>query len=173
MAIKPPQHAVDATPYLVSIFDPAWDEDRVARETEEFFKDAPKEHPVRVYHRGETRFDLDATANVGGAQVTIRDYIGKDATKIKIRRLMPDEYSTARDLLRAVGFHKAFEFACKWGTLAIDGWDLSRNGDGALSSGQMLDLHDATEGDLITEIGSAVMAVSRSLSSAEKKPSAT
>ena len=173
MAIKPPQHAVDSVPYLVSVYDPAWDEDRIEREVTEFFAGNAKAHPVREYHRGETRFDLDAPANVGGATVSPKDYLGEGYTRIRLRRLMPDEYSTARDLLRAVGVHKAFEFSCKWGVSSIDGWELARNGDGSLTDQQMLAIHDATEGDLITEIGAAVMAISRSLSSAEKKASAT
>lgn len=172
MALRPPQHRIDATPTLVSIQDPAWDWDRVERETEDQLDGDGQSHPVREYHRGSTRYDLDAPSKLAGATVTAKDYLGDDYTGFRLRRLTVDEHATARDLVSAVGINKATEFACRWGLVDAKGYDMTRRGDGSLSDPAMSQVRDAGGLDLIVEIGAAVMRISEGLTAAEKKASA-
>lgn len=79
--LRPPSHRADAPIVYVHPSDPAWDNDRIARELKEYREaDPPKpesQHPVRRYRDGHTRYDI----------TQVQDYIGPDATKWAFKRI--------------------------------------------------------------------------------------
>ncbi len=175
MAIKPPQHSVDATPVFIAPMDPAWDRERIDREIAEHYKEKASDHPVRRYWRGETRYDLDAPFCVDGADLTIKDYLTADATRWTLRRLSVDERAAYYDLASS-GSIQAAAFAVRWGLRKCDAFDLTRTADGALSEASMQQIVDAGDAckkdggmELLISLGSAIGNVSQGITVAEGK----
>jgi len=188
MALKrPPNHRVNATPVLIINDDPAWDQERIAKdvaeataenerrkEDEETPGDADQidigEHPYFRYQRGETRFDLDAQTPWRGTPLSASDYLlpGEEATRFVLRRLRWNDYH--RVLSLAGQGNEAKLCACRIGLVRVEGCpDLRIDKDATYrSDDEMQQLHDL-EPRLALLIGSAVWEASQPLRESEKK----
>jgi hypothetical protein len=128
MALRPPQHRVDAPGVYIVEADEAWDREKIdadkamvkerlevwARQVEEARKEKlpepPKpptmeDHPITRYQSGETRYDLNAPLQWDGEEVPVTRYLnGVPPTRFHLRRLPIDVYARCEEfVLQASG----------------------------------------------------------------------
>ena len=195
--LKPPTHAIDGIAVFISSHDPAWDFERItaervvrvdaalaAKQAAVVGADAitatltPAEtaaavalSPVERYYAGKTRYQPDAPDwSADGKPTTARAYL-RDVER-------PAEFG-----LRRLGFRAFQEVAaldeprarlveaCRLGLRSItaDGHRWRATGDGPAPDEQIEVLHTARP-DLVTEIGAAVILLSRALDSEAETP---
>ena len=187
MLYSPPKHTIEAAAGVTSVYvvrsDPAWNRDRVAREVAEFFGGDESLHPVSRYHRGESRFDLDAEYVVGSETVTARTYLKGRATEFRLRRLSTLDRSRVMEWLQIRpgeaprNIPIAMNYCTRLGAVEVENLDIPwLASDGELSEITMSALYDCSTDnqrgagqDLITEIGVAVWQLSKPLDYSEKK----
>jgi hypothetical protein len=200
--LKIPRHRVDKQPEFIPINDDAWDFDKIREEVEELKgedgeadRDAQMEHAFFLYHRGETRCDLDAVSAEGRSA---REYLLLDAEPEAwlLRRLQMQEWYDVRGALVSSGDSaKAALMACRLGVVGNRGYTgpklkgLEKNG--ALSKSDMQILWELDPGvigktdicgvlwsiagldSLPVQLGNAVINASAPPTLAEKKASAS
>ena len=170
MSLNIPQHTPDATPWLISEKDDAWDHARINSEIAAHGL-SEDEHPFTRYQLAETRYDLDAPFTLpDGQTVPIRDYLRDEhpPARFKLRRLTPDEFATTQDYLLRGASSQAYTYAAKVGLTGLEGIDgvTFKKRRGQLEPKLVELLHRA---GVLLEIGSAVYLLSKPLTEAEKK----
>jgi len=173
--LTPPQHTPDHEPVFIWRQDPAWDMDRIGRETaEQRLSDASWTHPIDHYFSGASRLDLDAVGKVGAEQVTARQYLRGKATEFVLRRLPPATYvDVMAQIRRALDAGDDFPvgslyLACKEGVRSVRGLDGLQWVHGELTEQSMHVLLDLGLG-LVMDLGLAVWQYSQPMRDAEKK----
>ena len=170
MALKrPPQHRVDAEPVYVDEQDSAWDIERIKRECAEMRREgqSPSRHPVAVYHRGESRFDLGAAYSVLGVPRTAADYLGPDATRFVLRRLSHSELYRMTDMGSTSALGRLY--GCRVGLVRVEGDGPKVQRDDYGVTDESLDNVFAWGAALPAKIGLAVFLASQPLTEDEKK----
>lgn len=127
-----------------------------------------EDHPLEVYWRGESRYDLQAQGHLMGKPVDVRDYFNKGTPTIfTLRRLGWQEYNRLLEIEDARS--RLFSFA-RAGVTAIcgPGVDLVVKGDDGIPNAWMQALFDADHHWGIT-VGTAVVLYNRALTESEKK----
>lgn len=180
--LKPPTHAIDGLAVFISSHDPAWDFERIAAErvarVDAAAARTPAENshavalsPVERYYAGKTRYQPDAPDwGADGKPTTARAYLrdGEKPAEFGLRRLGFRAFQevAALDEPRA----RLVE-ACRLGLRSItaDGHRWRAAGDGPAPDEQIEVLH-AARPDLVTEIGAAVILLSRALDSEAETP---
>ena len=185
--LKPPTHAIDGLAVFISSHDPAWDFERIAAERQArieqvagpFVREersvevarAVALSPVERYYAGKTRYQPDAPEwGADGKPTTARAYLrdGERPAEFGLRRLGFRAFQevAALDEPRA----RLVE-ACRLGLRSItaDGHRWRATGDGPAPDEQIEVLHTARP-DLVTEIGAAVILLSRALDSEAETP---
>ena len=185
--LKPPTHAIDGLAVFISSHDPAWDFERIAAERQARIEHAKADgqdgltaaetaaavalSPVERYYAGKTRYQPDAPDwSADGKPTTARAYLrdGERPAEFGLRRLgfRAFQEMTALDEPRA----RLVE-ACRLGLRSItaDGHRWRATGDGPAPDEQIEVLHTARP-DLVTEIGAAVIRLSRALDSEAETP---
>lgn len=186
--LKPPTHAIDGIAVFISSHDPAWDFERIAAEREAQIERAVADghidgdaapgiaravalSPVERYYAGKTRYQPDAP-----------DW-GADGKPTTVRAFLRDGERPAEFGLRRLGFRAFQEVAaldeprarlveaCRLGLRSItaDGHRWRAAGDGPAPDEQIEVLH-AARPNLVTEIGAAVLLLSRALDSEAETP---
>lgn len=193
LKIKPPTHAIDGLAVFISATDPAWDFERLAAERDaqvaralaekQTVMDLPLDltraetqaaiarAPVERYYAGKSRFQLDAPDwAADGSPSTARAYLkaGEKPAEFGLRRLgfqaFQEIMETEHPRARLIG-------ACRAGLRSIkaDGYNWRAAGDEPADDEQLEALHGASPA-LVTEIGSAVMLLSRPLDHEAETP---
>jgi hypothetical protein len=182
MALRPPQHRIDAPIVFVHRSDSAWDRDRIEREKADMRKADldPRDHPVDRYLGGFTRYHLDAQATVGGEVVTVRSYLDdtKQPTFWRLRRLTVHEwYEVHPQWERAVRAKesptKAYVMAATLGVVKVENGPTLDLTAGRLTAGdleKLREIGEAIDDDLIVAIGEAVYQASMPLREDEIRP---
>ena len=189
LIIKPPTHTIDGLATFISSTDPAWDLARVEAERAAFVRvvvdaaqakvtvasnDPPitkaeraaaiARAPVERYYAGRTRFQPDAPDwAADGAPTTARNYLkaGEKPAEFGLRRLSFRAYQEIAELENP---RARLVEACRLGLRSItaDGYRWRATGDGPAGDEQIEALHEANPA-LVTEIGGAVLLLSRPL----------
>lgn len=188
--LKPPTHSIDGLAVFISATDPAWDIDRLKAERDAHVavalaekRDAAPEAdrdaveltvaemqaaiaraPVERYYAGKTRFQLDAPDwAADGSPTTARNYLkaGEKPAEFGLRRLSFRAYQEIAELENP---RARLVEACRLGLRSItaDGYRWRATGDGPAGDEQIEALHEANPA-LVTEIGGAVLLLSRPL----------
>lgn len=190
LKIKPPTHSIDGNAVFVSLLDPAWDLDRLEGErkaqvaaalaakrddapeadrdavelTDEETWAARARAPALRYYAGKTRFQLDAP-----------DW-GADGKPTTARAFLKPKEKPAEFGLRRLGFRAYQEIdivanprarlieACRLGLQSIkaEGYSWRAKDDEPAGDEQLEALHEVNP-NLVTEIGEAVLRLSRPL----------
>jgi hypothetical protein len=175
MLNRPPRHRADAQPIYIDVGDPAWDWTRIEADRKamtEARQDVDR-HPVNVYFRGASRYDLDARYPVCGELKSASDYVKLgEAWKFLLRRLPAKAFYRVRTLWQQSPEEGAFE-AFRLGVLEVDGPEapkLKRTAEGLTDEAvdEIFTLKDGPE--IIPRIGAAVHWASRPLDDDEGKP---
>lgn len=150
-----PQHSI--TSPITYIAPAAFDLDRCITERETM-PDEGDGHPLSIYLRGESRYDLDAPQPVGDQVHTARDYLKPDHSfpEWKLRRLNAREVCACRDAGGDTGRRLAFSM-----TLSVLGRPLS---DAKVD--EYADTHGMAE---ILNVGEAALRASEAPKASEKK----
>ena len=190
LTIKPPTHAIDGLAVFIASTDPVWDLDRTVAEAHAQVNRAlvdkqktvagpdaitagltAAEHvaaiaraPVERYYAGKTRFQLDAPDwAADGSPTTARNYLkaGEKPAEFGLRRLSFRAYQEIAELENP---RARLVEACRLGLRSItaDGYRWRATGDGPAGDEQIEALHEANPA-LVTEIGGAVLLLSRPL----------
>lgn len=188
--LKPPTHSIDGLAVFISATDPAWDIDRLKAERDAHVavalaekRDAAPEAdrdaveltvaetraaiaraPLERYYAGKTRFQLDAPDwAADGSPTTARNYLkaGEKPAEFGLRRLSFRAYQEIAELENP---RARLVEACRLGLRSItaDGYRWRATGDGPAGDEQIEALHEANPA-LVTEIGGAVLLLSRPL----------
>lgn len=172
MALRPPQHRVDAPIVYIHPNDDAWDLDRVRAEQETM--DKPAEHPVAKYMGGFTRYDLNAKGMVGENEVCPADYIdeAKEPVKWHLKRLNAQQWYEVQPIWeRAVRRDEtpwdAYLRCGKYGVSKVDGLKLD-GPPGNLTADDVKLLYKI-DPELLKDVGEAVYSASLPLREDEKK----
>lgn len=180
MALRPPQHRIDAPILFVHATDTAWDEERIQREQQAMRSaDPPQEassHPVARYLGGFTRYDLDAAATVLGQVVTVRDYLddAKQPTIWKLRRLSADEWYDVHPLFERDVRRGEKPWACyircgKLGVSKVENGPALELIAGRMTTADVAKI-DAIGRSMLYDIGEAVYQASMDLREDERRP---
>lgn len=188
--LKPPTHAIDGLAVFVASTDPVWDLDRTVAEAHAQVNRALVDKqktvagpdaitaeltaaervaaiaraPVERYYAGKTRFQLDAPDwAADGSPTTARNYLkaGEKPAEFGLRRLSFRAYQEIAELENP---RARLVEACRLGLRSItaDGYRWRATGDGPAGDEQIEALHEANPA-LVTEIGGAVLLLSRPL----------
>lgn len=190
--LKPPTHNSTAPAIFVSGLDDAWDEERLERELEavkarlQEWEAAEEEsrgprpqgfedHPVSIYRRGDTRYDISAPMRWEGEIVRVSDYLTGTPTKFVLRQLAPNVYAEIQDRLVSLGpdestsqWNQIMLKCCMHGLAHVEGLDLHMR-RGMVTEVGVRELLDIGGWGLVTAIGHAAFRYSQPLSAAEKK----
>ena len=195
--LKPPTHAIDGLAVFVASTDPVWDLDRTVAEAHAQVNRALVDKqktvagpdaitaeltaaervaaiaraPVERYYAGKTRFQLDAPDwAADGSPTTARNYLkaGEKPAEFGLRRLSFRAYQEIAELENP---RARLVEACRLGLRSItaDGYRWRATGDGPAGDEQIEALHEANPA-LVTEIGGAVLLLSRPLDSEAEGP---
>jgi hypothetical protein len=182
MALRPPQHRIDAPIRFIHPSDTAWDRERWDREKDEMRKAGldPSDHPVDRYLGGFTRYDPDAEATVNGAVVTVNEYIddAKQPTVWHLKRLTILQWYDVqpmweRDVRAGQSPKKAYVHAATIGVAKVDNGPTLDLTGGKLTTSDLEKLREIGSGigdDLIVAIGEAVYQASMPLREDERRP---
>jgi hypothetical protein len=182
MALRPPQHRIDAPILYVHPSDDAWDKPRFESEKEQMRAAGldPRDHPLELYFGGFTRYDLSAKATVAGEVVTLRSYLddAKHPTIWKLRRLTVHEWYDVSPIWEQEAIAKrkptkAYFLAATIGIRQVDNGPTLDLPGGKLSPSDLEKLRDMGEAmgeDLILAIGEAVYSASMPLREDERRP---
>ena len=188
--LKPPTHAIDGLAVFIASTDPVWDLDRTVAEAHAQVNRALVDKqktvagpdaitaeltaaervaaiaraPVERYFAGKTRFQLDAPDwAADGSPTTARNYLkaGEKPAEFGLRRLSFRAYQEIAELENP---RARLVEACRLGLRSItaDGYRWRATGDGPAGDEQIEALHEANPA-LVTEIGGAVLLLSRPL----------
>ena len=188
--LKPPTHAIDGLAVFIASTDPVWDLDRTVAEAHAQVNRALVHKqktvagpdaitaeltaaervaaiaraPVERYYAGKTRFQLDAPDwAADGSPTTARNYLkaGEKPAEFGLRRLSFRAYQEIAELENP---RARLVEACRLGLRSItaDGYRWRATGDGPAGDEQIEALHEANPA-LVTEIGGAVLLLSRPL----------
>ena len=188
--LKPPTHAIDGLAVFIASTDPVWDLDRTVAEAHAQVNRALVDKqktvagpdaitaeltaaervaaiaraPVERYYAGKTRFQLDAPDwAADGSPTTARNYlqVGEQPAEVGLRRLSFRAYQEIAELENP---RARLVAACRLGLRSIpaDGYRWRPTGDGPAGDEQIEALHEANPA-LVTEIGGAVLLLSRPL----------
>ena len=188
--LKPPTHAIDGLAVFIASTDPVWDLDRTVAEAHAQVNRALVDKqktvagpdaitaeltaaervaaiaraPVERYFAGKTRFQLDAPDwAADGSPTTARNYLkaGEKPAEFGLRRLSFRAYQEIAELENP---RARLVEACRLGLRSItaDGYRWRATGDGPAGDEQIEALHEANPA-LVTEIGGAVLRLSRPL----------
>lgn len=188
--LKPPTHAIDGLAVFIASTDPVWDLDRTVAEAHAQVNRALVDKqktvagpdaitaeltgaervaaiaraPVERYYAGKTRFQLDAPDwAADGSPTTARNYLkaGEKPAEFGLRRLSFRAYQEIAELENP---RARLVEACRLGLRSItaDGYRWRATGDGPAGDEQIEALHEANPA-LVTEIGGAVLLLSRPL----------
>ena len=188
--LKPPTHAIDGLAVFIASTDPVWDLDRTVAEAHAQVNRALVDKqktvagpdaitaeltaaervaaiaraPVERYYAGKTRFQLDAPDwAADGSPTTARNYlkVGEKPAEFGLRRLSFRAYQEIAELENP---RARLVEACRLGLRSItaDGYRWRATGDGPAGDEQIEALHEANPA-LVTEIGGAVLLLSRPL----------
>lgn len=193
LKIKPPTHAIDGLAVFISATDPAWDFERLAAERDaqvaralaekQTVMDLPLDltraetqaaiarAPVERYFAGKSRFQLDAPDwAADGSPSTARAYLkaGEKPAEFGLRRL---GFRAFQEVVEIENPRARLIEACRLGLRSIkaDGYTWKAPGDEPAGDEQLEALHGASPA-LVTEIGSAVMLLSRPLDHEAETP---
>lgn len=200
LIIKPPTHTIDGLAVFISSTDPAWDIDRLKAERDAHvaaaltekrsahperdaaFLEALDLHiteraaaiaraPVERYYAGKTRLQPDAPDwAADGSPTTARAYLkpGERPAEFGLRRLGFRAYQEIGEINNPRA--RLLE-ACRLGLRSItaDGYRWRATGDGPAGDEQIEALHEANPA-LVTEIGGAVLLLSRPLDPESEGP---
>lgn len=178
MALRPPQHRIDAIATFVHPTDTAWDRDRIETERAAMKELglAEKDHPVSKYIGGWTRYDIDAAQTLMGQVVTIRDYLddSKQPTLWKLRRLTAEEWyeiqpKYERDVRRGDRPWAAYIHAGRIGIKSVENGPALEMSGGRLTPSDVQKLDEISH-ELLYAIGEAVYAASLDLREDERRP---
>ena len=115
MGLKIPRHRVDAPPCFVSESDDAWDRERIELERAAMARAGrdPDDHPVSLYHAGNSRYDLGAKHQIDDEQTrSASEYLRPGAWMFHLRRLSHDEYYRAKHRAQIDGIEVAMDALC-------------------------------------------------------------
>ena len=188
--LKPPTHAIDGLAVFVASTDPVWDLDRTVAEAHAQVNRALVDKqktvagpdaitaeltaaervaaiaraPVERYYAGKTRFQLDAPDwAADGSPTTARNYLkaGEKPAEFGLRRL---SFRAYQEIVEIENPRARLIEACRLGLRSItaDGYRWRATGDGPAGDEQIEALHEANPA-LVTEIGGAVLLLSRPL----------
>ncbi len=188
--LKPPTHAIDGLAVFIASTDPVWDLDRTVAEAHAQVNRALVDKqktvagpdaitaeltaaervaaiaraPVERYYAGKTRFPLDAPDwAADGSPTTARNDLkaGEKPAEFGLRRLSFRAYQEIAELENP---RARLVEACRLGLRSItaDGYRWRATGDGPAGDEQIEALHEANPA-LVTEIGGAVLLLSRPL----------
>lgn len=197
LKIKPPTHAIDGLAVFISATDPAWDFERLAAERDaqvaralaerrdaapEVERDAveltPTERtaavaraPVERYYAGATRYQPGAPDwAADGSPSTARAFLraGEKPAEFGLRRL---GFRAFQEIVETENPRARLIEACRLGLRSIkaDGYTWKATGDEPAGDEQLEALHGASPA-LVTEIGGAVMLLSRPLDHEAETP---
>lgn len=173
--MQPPTHGIDDLGEYVDITDPAWDWDRLKKETEAMqeAKEDPGGHPLRQYLQGLTRWSLDAEHPVNGQRKCAREYFksGVEPTIWTLRRIGREAFRRDATLRRRDELEQANDEAMRKGIRASEGpraVPLTGGGEFELTDTDMTAIWES-DPTLPDRLGPAVIAFSRPLSAAEGK----
>lgn len=183
MALRPPQHRIDAPICYVHPKDTAWDHERIERERVEMKKAGldPDDHPVARYGGGFTRYDLDAEATLFGQTVTVRAYLdeAKQPTIWRLKRLGVHDWYDVEPLWqkgRREGEEiptRASVYAASIGVIKVENGPVLELTSGRLTTNDLeriREIGSAIGSDLIVSIGVAVYQGSMPLREDERRP---
>jgi hypothetical protein len=172
--MKPPHHKHAALLRVIDTDDPAWNFKRWLAELDGLEEDDHDAHPMVMYRKGRTHFDLDAPGHVieDGERVprTPRDYLSGTNPKVfEARRLTPLELADVLDQPTHKGQYFTFQACC----MRIEGVPglVFENGRGRASEGQMRAAADAVGADAVMRIGQSIINASMGPSPSEGKRS--
>ena len=124
MALRPPQHAVDAPIVYVHHADDAWSFDQIGEEREKMTAagEDPDRHPVAVYHSGKSRYDLNASYAVCGEMRSAAMYLdeAKGPWRWKLKRLPFDDFYQVQSLI-GQSYELGAIKACRLGVTGVEG----------------------------------------------------
>jgi len=193
LKIKPPTHNIDGLAVYVSSTDPAWDFERLATERDaqvaralaekQTVMDLPLDlthaemaaaiarAPVERYYAGKTRVQLDAPDwAADGSPTTARAYLkpGEKPAEFGLRRL---GYRAYQEICETENPRARLIEAARLGLRSIkaDGYSWRATGDEPAGDEQIEALHGASPA-LVTEIGGAVLLLSRPLDNEAETP---
>ena len=181
LKISPPTHQADAAHVLyVSALDGAWDIERITADREKRLaradkgadpSDAVAACPVVQYHAGKTRGQIDAPAwDADGKPCSAGSFLreGVKPSTFGLRRL---GYRAFGEVLGIVEPRARLVAAARLGLRSIDadGYTWAAAGD-ALATDEQLEALHAANPALLTEIGGAVLALSRPLDNETETP---
>lgn len=177
MARRPlPSYTIDGKAIYIPEADNAWDWDRVEAERKDYEEG---EHPVDLYHQGQTRCRLESVQDYLDLSKNPEKWFLKEPppeVKIEIEALWrqgvrayvkdPDGNEDQADAL----LHKAYLLAAKHGVDRVENCqiDVAFNRDGTLSDLAINTLNKAWPGS-VNEIGRVVRESFRPLDEAEGK----
>ena len=165
---------MDAKATFIYPDDPAWDADRIERESAE----NEEEHPLAAYWRGDTRYDLHARTPYAGEEVSAGDYITGEPDRYHLRRLSVDQIAEVGDLLAREwtreGEHASLQTVwvkcARFGLSGIDSRAVQYEARGGrVTEGCMRSLFDHGSMPLIVAIGQAAWNLSKPITEAEGK----
>lgn len=180
--MQPPQHDIDAAPFIVVSGDPAWDHESVMAETKGLNAEELAEHPYVAYMSGRSRYDLTAEFRWKGGLGSASDYLDADtpATRIELRRLNLRERCEITDATRreqkkhgkGASLLSVYYEAARMAVVAVHGArDLEFRKGTEVPDDVLEKLCDRLGGlDVVAQIGSAAVILSYPLNEAEKKP---
>ncbi len=196
LKLKPPTHTIDGLAVFISSTDPAWDLPRIEAERAAFVRvaedaaqaevtDGRRVHPltkaeseaaaarapVERYYAGLTRFQLDAPDwAADGSPTTARAFLkpGEKPAEFGLRRLGHRAY---QEVVETEHPRARLVEACRLGLRSIkaDGYSWRAKDDEPAGDEQLEALHGASPA-LVTEIGGAVLALSRPLDPEAETP---
>ncbi len=190
LRIKPPTHSIDGNAVYISAADPAWDLDKLKAERDAQVAaalaakrdDAPEADrdaveltadevaaaaaraPVERYYVGKTRYQPSAADwSADGSPTTARAYLrsGEKPAEFVLRRL---GFRAYQEIVETENPRARLIEACRLGLRSItaDGYKWKATGDEPAGDEQIEALHEASP-SLVTEIGGAVLLLSRPL----------
>lgn len=174
--MRPPHHRIGAQLRIIDLGDPAFD-DRFNAEIAPLDLAEAAEHPILLFRRGETHFDLDAPGWVVDEdgerrQACAREYLRPGAVpKVFVaRRLDPAELATCLDLGENGGRAYAFRIAVR----RIEGapelaYEVAEGK--AATDRQLRAVGELLGGEAVLRVGRMVIDASRRPTPAEGKPS--
>jgi hypothetical protein len=169
--MRPPSHAIDSDPVYILPDDPAWDHERLERESGD-----DEVHPLAGYFGGETRYDLTAQAPYKGGQVSAGEYLGDGATRFHLRRMSVRQMAKVQDMFHRMfrddddpGLFEVWSLCVQYGLAGIEGMEYRERG-GICSESTLQRIYDELGGlAAIERLGTACWRVSQPLSEAEGK----